>query len=113
MRLAPQAERVAAAAQVDGEGMAGSQRLPATPSLPVGSHRTRVLLGMPSMNRSAAFAAGLGQAAPGGSPRAGQSAAQQWEGALEEDLTEDAAEDVENLLESYFAQVCWGEGVSW
>jgi magnesium transporter len=26
-------------------------------------------------------------------------------GALEEDLTEDAAEDVENLLESYFAQI--------
>lgn len=26
---------------------------------------------------------------------------------LEEELTEEAAEDVENLLESYFAQVSW------
>lgn len=77
------------------------------------------MMGTASLGRTAALAA----AAYGASMQAGQHAgspghAPQWDGApllgqaqaqaqagLEEEMNEDAAEDVENLLESYFAQV--------
>lgn len=104
------AERAAAAAalNLDGEG---GYRAASTP-LPSGSQRTRVLLGVPSLSRSAAVAAAAAVAV--GSPisgtpyfqREGSTPMQMLPpGALEEEATEDAAEDVENLLESYFAQV--------
>ncbi|KAI7841968.1 hypothetical protein COHA_004495 [Chlorella ohadii] len=100
------AERAAAAAALQGQESAelvGSQRGLSTPLL-VGSHRSRVLLGMPSLSRSAAVAAATTTAA--GSPVGGVTPSPMLPpGALEEELTEEAAEDVENLLESYFAQV--------
>ncbi|KAL4458472.1 hypothetical protein ABPG75_013337 [Micractinium tetrahymenae] len=104
------AERAAAAAAAAGE-VEVAQR---TPPPVVGSNRTRVLLGVPSLSRSAAVAAAQHVGSPTAAQHVGSpTAALQQEGAtpmlqpaaVEEELTEEAAEDVENLLESYFAQV--------
>ncbi|KAI3435866.1 hypothetical protein D9Q98_001924 [Chlorella vulgaris] len=120
-KAAERAAAAAAAAQPDGDTPGSLRPTASTPLPQLGSMRSRggMMMGTASLGRTAALAA----AAYGASMQAGQHAGSpghvpQWDGApllgqaqaqaqagLEEEMNEDAAEDVENLLESYFAQI--------